>query len=119
MNGSSGLSTPSLILNSTGHHLRDSSMALKRLDAKTSSSHNANMNTRTKRTTVYFDSGLYRAIRLKSANTNRSVSDIVNESLRESLREDQEDLAAFDERADEPNISYEDFLAKLKADGKI
>jgi hypothetical protein len=56
---------------------------------------------------------------MKSAVTNQSISDIVNESLLESLREDQEDLAAFDERADEPNVSYEEFLSKLKADGKI
>ena len=77
------------------------------------------MNTHTKRATIYFDSELHRAVRLKSAHSNRSISDIVNESLRESLREDQEDLAAFEERASEPVLSYESLLAKLKADGKI
>lgn len=77
------------------------------------------MATDVKRATVYIDSGLHQAVRLKSAQTNRSISDLVNESLRESLREDQEDLDAFEQRAAEPVISYESLLKKLKADGKI
>jgi hypothetical protein len=72
-----------------------------------------------KRSTVYLEPELYRAVRIKSAHTNRTISDIVNESLRESLREDQEDLEAFETRKSEPVISYEALLAKLKADGKI
>ena len=72
-----------------------------------------------KRSTIYLDPELHKAVRLKSAHTNRSISDIVNDSLREALREDQEDLHAFEERASEPVISYETLLAQLKADGKI
>lgn len=72
-----------------------------------------------KRATVYFDPDLHKAVRMKSAQTNRSISEIVNESLRESLREDQEDLEAFEQRASEPVMSYEALLKKLKADGKI
>jgi len=77
------------------------------------------MSVEVKRATIYFDSDLHRAVRLKSAQTSRSISDIVNESLRESLREDQEDLEAFEQRASEPVMSYESLLKKLKADGKI
>lgn len=72
-----------------------------------------------KRATIYIEPELHKAVRLKSAHTNRTISDIVNESLRLSLREDQEDLEAFEKRAKEPVISYETLLAKLKADGKI
>lgn len=72
-----------------------------------------------KRTTVYFEPELHRAIRLKSAHTNRTISDIVNDSLRAALREDQEDLDSFEKRASEPVMSYEALLAKLKVDGKI
>jgi len=72
-----------------------------------------------KRATVYFDPELHKAIRLKAVHTNRSISDIVNDSVRATLVEDQEDLAAIDERSSEPTVSYEEFLAKLKADGKI
>ena len=77
------------------------------------------MSTDVKRATVYLESELHKAVRLKSAYTNRTMSDIVNQALRDALREDEEDLAAFDERADEPTMSYETLLSKLKADGKI
>lgn len=72
-----------------------------------------------KRATIYLEPDLHRAVRIKSAHTNRTISDIVNESLRNALSEDQEDLDAFEKRASEPVISYEAILAKLKADGKI
>ena len=77
------------------------------------------MATHLKRATIYFEPELHSAVRLKSVHTNRTISDIVNESLRAALREDQEDLAAFEARASEPVISYEELLTKLKADGKI
>ncbi len=73
----------------------------------------------TKRTTIYFESDLHKALRLKAVNTDRSLSDLVNDAVRRALREDQEDLAAFEERAAEPTITYEALLADLKANGKI
>ncbi|TVR53196.1 MAG: CopG family transcriptional regulator [Spirochaetaceae bacterium] len=72
-----------------------------------------------KRSTVYFEPELHRALRIKAATTHRSISEIVNEALRQALREDQEDLAAFDERVAEPTLSYEALLDDLKAHGKI
>lgn len=77
------------------------------------------MNTKLKRATVYFEPDLHHAIRLKAVHTNQSISDLVNDSVRAVLAEDQEDLAAIEERASEPAMTYEEFLAKLKADGKI
>ncbi len=77
------------------------------------------MNSQTKRATVYFDSHLHRALRIKAAETDRSISDLVNDSLRLSLAEDAEDLAAFDERAREPNLSFETVLKDLKKRGKL
>jgi len=73
----------------------------------------------TKRSTIYFDPQLHTALRLKAAHTNRSLSELVNDAVREALAEDQEDLAAFDERSSEPTMSYEALLRDLKADGKI
>lgn len=72
-----------------------------------------------KRATVYFEPALHRAIRLKAAHTHRSVSDIVNDAVRLALREDHEDLAAFEDRAGEPVLSYEALLKDLKAHGKL
>ncbi len=72
-----------------------------------------------KRSTIYFEPTLHHALRIKAAHTNRSVSELVNDAVREALREDQEDLAAFDERRDETTVSYEELLKDLKAHGKI
>ncbi|MFP4373354.1 MAG: ribbon-helix-helix protein, CopG family [Spirochaetaceae bacterium] len=72
-----------------------------------------------KRSTIYFDADLHEALRLKAAHSHRSVSEIVNDAVREALAEDQEDLAAFGERVAEPTVSYEALLNDLKADGKI
>ena len=77
------------------------------------------MNTPAKRSTVYFDAQLHRALRLKAAETERSVSDLVNDAVRLSLAEDAEDLAAFEERASEPSASFEDVVKALKRSGKI
>jgi plasmid stability protein len=73
----------------------------------------------TVRSTVYFDPALHRALRLKAASTHRSVSELVNDAVRLALREDQEDLAAFEERVAEPTLSYEELLDDLKAHGKL
>jgi hypothetical protein len=72
-----------------------------------------------KRATVYFEPELHRAVRLKAAHTHRSISEIVNDAVRMALREDEEDLAAFDDRVAEPAISYEALLRDLKAHGKL
>jgi len=72
-----------------------------------------------KRATVYFEPELHRAIRLKAAHTHRSVSSIVNDAVRMALREDEEDLAAFEDRVAEPTISYEALLKDLKTHGKL
>jgi plasmid stability protein len=73
----------------------------------------------TKRTTVYLEQELHQALRLKAAVTDRSMSEIINEMVRERLAEDAEDLKTMRERADEPVISYEELLEDLRAHGKL
>jgi hypothetical protein len=77
------------------------------------------MATQTKRATIYFDPNLHKALRLKSVETSRSVSELVNEAVREALSEDADDLLTFEERADEALISYEEMVKRLKKDGRI
>ena len=72
-----------------------------------------------KRATVYFEPDLHRAIRLKAADTQQSISEIVNHAVRAALRDDQVDLAAFEDRVAEPVISYEALLKDLKSHGKL
>ena len=73
----------------------------------------------TKRTTVYLEQELHQALRLKAAVTDTSMSELINEMIRERLAEDAEDLKAFRLRAHEPVISYESLLQDLQAHGKI
>ena len=77
------------------------------------------MKTKTKRATIYLDSELHKALRIKSAETEHSISELVNDAIKYSLAEDSIDLAAFQERKDEPLMAFEDVLKKLKKNGKI
>lgn len=72
-----------------------------------------------KRATVYFDSGLHRALRIKAAETEQSISKIINDAVRLSLAEDVEDLAAFEGRAKEPNLRFEAVLKDLRKRGEL
>lgn len=71
------------------------------------------------RTTVYFERDLHRALKIKAAQTDRSISELVNEAVRLSLREDALDLDAVRRRRKEKGIPYEKFLKQLKKDGLI
>ncbi len=77
------------------------------------------MVTQTKRATVYLDPELHKALRLKAVETSRSISELVNNAIREALAEDAEDIAAFQERSGERLISYDEMLKRLKRDGRI
>lgn len=72
-----------------------------------------------KRSTVYFEEDIHKALRFRAASTQQSVSEFVNEAVRIALGEDQEDLNAFSQRADEETLSYEELLEDLKLHGKI
>ena len=74
------------------------------------------MSSSSKRSTVYFEPEVHQALRLKAALTHRSVSDLVNEAVRNVLKED---LEVFETRISEPTITYEELLSDLKAHGKL
>jgi len=72
-----------------------------------------------KRATVYFDPDIHRALRLRAATSDKSISDMVNQAVKLALAEDAEDLAAFQERKREPNLDFEGFVKALKRRGKL
>lgn len=77
------------------------------------------MTMQARRSTIYLDPDLHKALKLKSVETSRSVSDLVNRAVREALAEDAEDIEAFEERVSEPLISYDEMIKRLKKDGRI
>ncbi|OGQ34259.1 MAG: CopG family transcriptional regulator [Deltaproteobacteria bacterium RIFCSPHIGHO2_12_FULL_43_9] len=72
-----------------------------------------------KRATIYFDPELHKALRLKAADLDSSISDLVNDALKAYFREDAEDLTAIEKRKNEPSLSFEEALRQLKKSGKI
>ena len=72
-----------------------------------------------KRATVYFEPSLHKALRIKAAHTDHSLSELVNAAVRRTLAEDAEDLATFERRAKEPSLSFEAVLKDMKRRGKL
>jgi len=77
------------------------------------------MKTETKRATVYFETDIHRALRIKAAETERSISELVNEAVKLALAEDAEDIEAFRTRESEPDLPFEDVVRDLKKRGRI
>lgn len=77
------------------------------------------MATPAKRATVYFDPVIHKALKLKSIETSRSISELVNAAVKEALSEDAEDITAFEKRKNEPLVSFSEMVKRLKADGRI
>ena len=72
-----------------------------------------------KRVTVYFEPDIHRALRMKAAETDQSVSDLVNSAVRECLAEDADDLAAFRQREGEPALAFETVVRDMKRRGQL
>jgi hypothetical protein len=72
-----------------------------------------------KRATVYLDSALHRALRVKALETDQSLSDLVNAAVRAVLAEDADDISAARVREKEPGLRFEDVLKDLKRRGKL
>ena len=77
------------------------------------------MSNLSKRSTVYFEPAIHQALKVKAASSHLSVSELVDDAVRLLMNEDQEDLAAFSDRKNEKEISYESLLNDLKKHGKI
>lgn len=71
------------------------------------------------RATVYLDPQLHKALKLKAVETSKSVSELINDAVREALAEDAEDIEAFEERAAEPLMGYDEMVKRLKKNGRL
>ncbi len=77
------------------------------------------MSTPNKRTTIYFNPDIHKALKFKSLETSKSISTLVNQAVRAALSEDTDDIISFEKRANEPLISYPDMVKRLKKDGRL
>jgi len=74
---------------------------------------------KTKRSTIYLEPNLHKALRLKAAELEASMSDIVNDALRVIFEEDAQDLMDINQRKSETSVSFDDFVTELKASGQL
>jgi hypothetical protein len=72
-----------------------------------------------RRTTVYLDPELHRALRLRAASTDETISEMVNEAVRQALAEDAVDLEAFEVREGEPSLDFATVVRDLKRRGRL
>jgi hypothetical protein len=72
-----------------------------------------------KRSTVYLDPALHRALRLKAVETDQTVSELVNDAVRTQMAEDAEDLVTFRSRAKEATLPFETLVRDLRRRGKL
>ena len=77
------------------------------------------MATQSRRTTIYFDEDLLKALKIRAVLQSRSVSDLVNDAVRESLAEDADDILTFEDRINEPLLHYDEMVKRLKKNGRI
>jgi hypothetical protein len=73
----------------------------------------------TKRAPIYLDPALHDVLQQKAAEAETSISEIVNEVLRNALDEDEVDHAIFEERRNDPTIDFDTALADLKRRGLL
>ena len=73
----------------------------------------------TKRATIYFDADVHRALRLRAAACNSSISDMVNEAVSMTLAEDADDLRDADQRQAEPSAGFDEFVTSLRDSGRL
>jgi len=72
-----------------------------------------------KRSTIYFDPEIHRALRMKAAATDRSISDVVNDAVRQTLSEDASDLEVFEKRRREPSVDFAEVVLRMRRSGKL
>ncbi len=77
------------------------------------------MVSKARKATFYLNEDVYRALKLKSAQTNRSQSGLINEALEQTLNDDLVDIASLHKRSGGLSESYDDFLTGLRADSLI
>lgn len=68
---------------------------------------------------VYLDREIHRALKIKAAQSDSTLSQLVNDAVAAALREDLSDLEAIRKRARESSRSFEAVLKDLKRDGLL
>jgi hypothetical protein len=72
-----------------------------------------------KRATVYLDPHIHKALKIKAAESDQTISELVNKAVSLSLAEDAVDLEALKDRKKHSERSFSSFVRELRKDGLI
>jgi hypothetical protein len=71
------------------------------------------------RTTITFNDKLFRALKMRAAESDESISQIVEEAVKYQVLEDLEDIEDAVQRESEPVYSFDDLVKQFKAEGLL
>ncbi len=71
------------------------------------------------RTTITLNDNIYKALRIRAAESGETMSTLVEDALKEQVLEDLDDLQAVKERENETTLDFGTFVKELKADGLL
>jgi mRNA interferase RelE/StbE len=69
------------------------------------------------RTTITINDKLYRLLKLRAAESNQTLSAIVEDALKFQMLEDLEDIEEANKREVEPSYSFDELVAEFKHAG--
>lgn len=71
------------------------------------------------RTTITLNDKIYKALRIRAAESGESVSSVIEDAIKEQVLEDLDDLQTVKERENESALDFRMFVKELKADGLL
>ena len=71
------------------------------------------------RTTITLNDKIYKALRIRAAESGETISAVVEDAVKEQVLEDLDDLQTVKKRENEPAIDFKTFVKELKADGLL
>ena len=71
------------------------------------------------RTTISINDKVYKALRLRSAESGESMSAIVENAVKYQILEDLEDIEDANRRSREPSLNFDDLVRELKTEGLL
>lgn len=71
------------------------------------------------RTTITINDKLYRALKMRAADSDASISQLIENAVKYQVLEDLEDIEDAKKRQQESSYSFDDLVAQLKAEGLL
>lgn len=71
------------------------------------------------RTTITLNDKLFRALKMRAAESDESISQLIENAVKYQVLEDIEDIEDAAKREHEPTYSFDDLVKQFKAEGLL